>query len=153
MISIPNETIYLPCYRIDPASKRMSLGKYNYTETLQKMKESTPPEGRTYWGEPDEYGRVYVDPNNPRQATLEPADAASLTPADLRAVQRCLGSSGLPAVESGRTEEKQRARKEEEREEQIRLLREEREQMARQEALVRRLARTTLSQTSLSFPV
>ena len=60
---------YMPCYKIDLASKKASLGQYNYTEMLQKMKASTPPEGAAYW-KPDEYGRTLVDPNCPRRASL-----------------------------------------------------------------------------------
>lgn len=137
-ISAPAEPVYRTCYAYNSATGKMEFQTYNYTEMLEKMRTSTPPEGVTYW-EPDEYGRVYIDPRHPRQAALECEDASGTQlPAP--------GRAALPGVNT-RTEEKQRAQKKEERkeqDEQTRMLREERLKMARQEAMLHRLAQTAL---------
>lgn len=140
-ISTSTEAVYRTCYHIDLSDRKATLGKYNYTEMLEKMRTSTPPEGVTYW-EPDEYGRVYIDPNHPWQAALEPA-----VPADCSGIPLSdPGKIAMPGVNT-RTEEKQRAQKKEERkeqDEQIRMLREERLKIARQEAMLHRLAQAML---------
>ena len=138
-ISAPAEPVYRTCYAYNSATGKMEFRQYNYTEMLEKMKTSTPPEGITYW-EPDEYGRVYIDPRHPRWSALECEDASHIslpTP----------GKAALPGVNT-RTEEKQRAEKAEERKiqaDQLRLFREERERLARQEAVMHRLVMAVLS--------
>lgn len=134
-ISTSTEAIYRTCYHIDLAAKKATLGKYNYTEMMEKRKTSTPPERVTYW-EPDEYGRVYIDPNHPWQASLEPAEPADCSDIPLPDP----GKIALPDVNT-RMEERQRAQKKEERkeqDEQTRLLREERLQMEQMEAMLRK---------------
>lgn len=135
-ISAPAEPVYRTCYAYNSATGKMEFQKYNYTEMLKKMKTSTPPEGVTYW-EPDEYGRVYIDPRHPRQATLEPAEPADCSDIPLPDPSKI----ALPGVKT-RTEEKQRAQKKEERkeqDEQVRMLREDRLRIARQDAVLRKI--------------
>lgn len=130
-ISVPKETIYMPCYHIDLSAKKATLGKYNYTEFLKKAAEHKD-DGTVYYGEPDKYGRVFVDPAHPRKATFEYGDASGIPLPDP-------ASTRMPAVNS-KAEEKEKTRKKEERkdqEEQTRLLREERLQTARQEGAIR----------------
>lgn len=132
-ISAPAEPVYRTCYAYNSSTGKMEFKKYNYTEMLEKMKKSIPPEGVVYW-EPDEHGRVYIDPRNPRQAVLESEDAPS---ARLFKLDKAI----VPGVNT-RTGEKEQARKKEERkdqDEQIRMLREERLQAARRERLLRGL--------------
>lgn len=140
-ISIPKETIYRPCYKIDLSTKKMARGEYNYTEMLEKMASAPEKEGITYW-EPDEYGRVWIDPNNPSQGWLEPA-----RPADYSGIQLpAPGASSPPS--SSKAEEKRKEKKEEEQklqEERLRLFREERERIAQQEAMLHRLSMAILS--------
>lgn len=130
-ISTSTEAVYRTCYHIDLATKKATLGKYNYTEMMKKALQQTD-DNITYY-EPDEYGRVFVDPAHPSRATLEPADASSISlPAP--------SSARMPAVNT-KAEEKEKARKKEEREEQdkqARLLREERGQIDRLEAILRK---------------
>lgn len=129
--------VYHPCYYINTSTGKMTFGKYNYTEMMEKMRSVPSKEGITYW-EPDEYGRVYIDPEHPWQATLESEDGTNISLPDP-------GSAGLPS--DGKEEERQKAEKKEERkarEEQLWMFREERERMARQEALLHRLTRTVL---------
>ena len=135
-ISAPAEPVYRTCYAYHSSTGRMEFQKYNYTEMLNKRKTSTLPEGASYW-EPDEYGRVYIDPEHPWQAALEPAEPAACSDLPIPDPSKI----ALPGVNT-RTEEKQRARKKEERkdqDEQIRMLREERLQAARRESLLRGL--------------
>ncbi len=138
-ISMPAEPVYRTCYAYNSSTGKMEFQRYNYTEMLEKMKNSTPPEGRSYW-EPDEYGRVYIDPNHPSYGTLECEDASGVQLPDP-------GRAALPGVNT-RTEERQRAQKREEKKEQeerVRMLREDRLRTARQEALMHRLSMAILS--------
>ncbi len=138
-ISIPAEPVYRTCCAYNSSIGKMEFRTYNYTKMLQKMKDSTPPKGVTYW-EPDEYGRVFIDPNHPMQATLEPD-----TPRDYSKVRLPdPGSYGLPA--SGKTERQMKKEEEQKiQEERLRRFREERERIAQQEATVRRLCMAALS--------
>lgn len=140
-ISTPAEPVYRTCYAYNSSTRKMEYRTYNYTEMLEKMKTSAPPEGVTYW-EPDEHGRVYIDPRHPMHAAIE-----STQPPDYDHVRLPdPGKAALPGVNT-RTEEKQRAQKKEERKEeneQIRLLREDRLKKARQDAMLHRLAQTML---------
>ena len=139
MSSISGTTgaVYRSCYYIDTSTGTMTLGKYNYTEMMEKMMSAPAKEGITYW-EPDEYGRIYIAPRHPMKATLEYEDASNIPLPDP-------GSAGLPA--GGEADEKQKAGKKEERktqEERLQIFREERERAARQEELLYRLAQTVL---------
>lgn len=141
-ISAPAEPVYRTCYAYNSATGKMKFQTYNYTEMLEKIKNSTPREGVKYW-EPDEHGRVYIDPRHPWQAALEPAKPADYSDIPLPDP----GRAALPGVNT-RTEEQQRAQKREERkeqDEQLRMLREEGLKMARQEALLHRLSMAILS--------
>ena len=79
MSSISGTTgaVYRSCYYIDTSTGTMSLGKYNYTEMMEKMMSAPAKEGITYW-EPDEYGRIYIAPRHPMKATLEYEDASNI---------------------------------------------------------------------------
>lgn len=103
---------YMPCYKIDLTANKVNLGKYNYTEMLQKIKASTPPEGAAYW-KPDEYGRILVDPNCPRRASFEsgtthsvrgfelPASYAVKKPDFLSQMERTQAAAFLKNEQSG----------------------------------------------------
>lgn len=130
-ISMPAEPVYRTCWAYNSSTKQMEHKTYNYTEMLERVKSSTPPEGITYWV-PDEYGRVYIDPNHPMQAVIESDEPLDCSDIRLPAP----GSAALPAG-SGR---KERTKKEEEQK-----LQEERERVARQEALLHRLSMAILS--------
>ena len=139
-ISNTAEPVYRTCFCYDSSTKTFTQRTYNYTEMLEKAASATLPEGVKYW-EPDEYGRVFIDPKHPMHATLEAAEPVSI---QLPAA----GSAGLPPLQSKKAEEQQKARKEENQkaqEDQIRLLREEWERTARQEALLRRLVMSRLA--------
>jgi len=130
-ISTFTEAVYMPCYHIDLSAKKATLGKYNYTEMMKKAAQQTD-DNITYY-EPDEYGRVFVDPAHPSRATFEPADTSDIslpTPS----------SAYMPAVNT-KAEETEKAQKKEERknqDEQAKLLREERLQMDQMEAMLRK---------------
>lgn len=134
-ISASTEAVYRTCCHIDLSARKATLGKYNYTEMMEKRKTFTPPEGVTSW-EPGEYGRVYIDPNHPWQASLEPAEPTDCSDIPLPDP----GKIALPGVNT-RVEERQRAQKKEERkeqDEQARLLREECLQIEQMEAMLRK---------------
>lgn len=143
-ISVPSEPVYRTCYHLNLSTKEATLGQYNYTETMKKMAgraAEDKKDGITYW-EPDEYGRVWIDPKNPSHATLEPAG-----PADYSGVQLPAPGASTPPS-SSKAEEKRKEKKEEEQklqEERLRLFREERERMAQQEAMLHRLSMAILS--------
>lgn len=130
-ISIPTETVYRTCYHIDLAAGTATLGKYNYTEMLEKMASASERDDVTYWV-PDEYGRVLVDPKHPYRATLEYENASNaLFPAS--------ALYSLPSCKKEKTEEEKLQ------EERTRLFREELERLARQEALLHRVAQSMLA--------
>lgn len=136
-ISLSSEPIYRTCYAYNSSTGKMEYRKYNYSEMLEKAASAPPRKGITYW-EPDEYGRVYIDPKHPWQATLESEDSANVPLPDP-------ASASLPA--GGETDEKRRTAKKEEREaqeERLRMFREELERTAQQEALLHRLAQAVL---------
>lgn len=138
-ISAPAEPVYRTCYAYHSATGKMEFQTYNFTEMLEKMKNSTPPEGCAYW-KPDEYGRVYIDPNHPMYAALESAEPPDYSDVQLPAP----GSVALPS--ESRTEDRtKKAEEQKDKEERLRLFREERERMARQEALFHRLSMAILS--------
>ena len=129
-ISASTEAVYRPCYHIDLATKKATLGKYNYTEMMKKAAQQTD-DSITYY-EPDEYGRVFVDPAHPSRATFEPADTSGIPLPDP-------SSARIPAVNT-KAEEKEKARKKEEREEQdkqAQLLQEEQIWMDQLEPMLR----------------
>ena len=130
-ISASTEAVYMPCYHIDLSARKATLGKYNYTEMMKKAAQQTD-DNITYY-EPDEYGRVFVDPAHPSRATFEPADTSDISlPAP--------SSAYMPAVNT-KAEETEKAQKKEERknqDEQAKLLREERLQMDQTEAMLRK---------------
>ena len=130
-ISTSTEAVYRTCYHIDLAAKKATLGKYNYTEMMKKAAQQTD-DNITYY-EPDEYGRVFVDPAHPSRATFEPADTSDISlPAP--------SSAYMPAVNT-KAEETEKVQKKEERkdqDEQAKLLREERLQMDQMEAMLRK---------------
>lgn len=124
-----SEAVYMPCYHIDLSARKATLGKYNYTEMMKKAAQQTD-DNITYY-EPDEYGRVFVDPAHPSRATFESADTYGISLPDPN-------SARMPAVN---TKAEEKARKKEEREnqdEQARLLREERIWIGQLEAMLRK---------------
>lgn len=130
-ISAPAEAVYRTCYHIDLAAKKATLGKYNYTEMMKKAAQQTD-DNITYY-EPDEYGRIFVDPAHPSRATFETADTSDIS-------LLAPSSAYMPAVNT-KAEEQEKARKKEERkdqDEQARLLREERLQIEHMEAMLRK---------------
>lgn len=134
-ISAPTEAVYKPCYHIDLSTRKATLGKYNYTEMMKKAAQRTD-DNITYY-EPDEYGRIFVDPAHLPKATFESADASDISLPDP-------GSARMPAVNT-KVEEKEKARKKEERkkqDEQTRLLRE--------EQIQKELVLMSMSETSIS---
>ena len=130
-ISTSTEALYRTCYHIDLSARKATLGRYNYTEMMKKAAQQTD-DNITYY-EPDEYGRVFVDPAHPSRATFETADTSDISlPAP--------SSAYMPAVNT-KAEEKEKTQKKEERkdqDEQARLLREERLQMEQMEAILRK---------------
>lgn len=128
-ISVPKGPVYMPCYHIDLSAKKAALGKYDYTEMMRKAAQQTD-DGIKYY-EPDEYGRVFVDPARPQKAAFEPADASGIPLPDP-------GSARVPAVDT-KAEEKEKAQKKEERkerDEQAQLRQEEQIRIDRLEAML-----------------
>lgn len=76
-ISTSTKSVYRTCYHIDLAAQKETLGKYNYTEMMKKAAQQTD-DNITYY-EPDEYGRVFVDPAHPSRATFESADTSGIS--------------------------------------------------------------------------
>ena len=130
-ISTSTEALYRTCYHIDLSARKATLGRYNYTEMMKKAAQQTD-DNITYY-EPDEYGRVFVDPAHPSRATFETADTSDISlPAP--------SSAYMPAVNT-KAEEQEKAQKKEDRkdqDEQAQLLREDRLQMEQMEAMLRK---------------
>ena len=103
-ISTFTEAVYMPCYHIDLSAKKATLGKYNYTEMMKKAAQQTD-DNITYY-EPDEYGRVFVDPAHPSRATFEPADTSDIslpTPSSAYARREHQSRGDGESTEKGRT--------------------------------------------------